>query len=208
MIKRLLPLLFALAAITVFSGCEDDDHYVTTRLVGYDWQGYLGTYYYDRWHVSGEEYNTVMRFTSRDSYYTSGRGYELDININNRRQDYAFATFKWFIVDGELTLIYDDNLWAPVYITDYHISETSFRGRIYDGSNRNIQFDFTREDFVDADWWYDNSYYRSGRTSGYFNDGYYYAPRQEGVKIIDRSALLDQTDGPAYSIRSGVFATE
>jgi hypothetical protein len=124
-------MVIALMAAMTFSSCEQDDSYDAETLVAGYWQGYLGVYYQNRWSVSGKSYATEMHFRHNGSYYTSGRGYEVDYDTRNPHVNYAYCTFKWFIVDGEITLIYDDDLWSPVYITEYSLSSSHFYGYIY-----------------------------------------------------------------------------
>lgn len=198
-------LLIAMMAVMTFTSCEEDDAYDAETLVHGYWQGYLGVYYSNRWHVSGTEYATEMHFTNKGSYYTSGRGYEVDYDTRNPYKNYAYCTFKWFIVDGEITLIYDDDMWNPVYISHYSLYSSRFRGQINDGSGRNIQFDF---DNVSSSNWDD-------RFSGYGRhyDGSFYYSRQscldddEQVPFVDRSAYCVTDDGEqGTSVLSGTFA--
>jgi len=193
-------LLLALLAMTTMNSCETDDHYLAEQLMDRDWQGYLGAYYQDRWSLSGEEYRTVMRFVSHDTYATSGRGYELDYRVNSWRDDYAYCTFKWFIVDGEITLIYDDDQWTPIYIIDYRLTGTTFDGYIYDGSGRKIVFEFNNEYFSEWD------YYRRGGYGGYsygdfIDQNYYYA---RGTRAASNDSVPVINNG--ISVLSGVFA--
>ncbi len=203
--KTLFFLTMFAATMTVLVSCEDDDDYIAQQLRNCSWQGYIGTYYSDRWGLSGTEYATVMRFTSKGEYYTSGRGEELDFDTRSPRQDYAYCTFKWFIVDGEITLIYDDDKWTPIYIIDYSLTSSRFYGYIRDYSNRRIQFDFENSDY--ADWGY---YSRIGSYGGFSNQNYYRARTAEndGVTFIDRSEQARQNSGEpdAVSIASGSFA--
>ena len=85
-------LVVAMMAMTVFTSCEEDDQYLASTLRNRDWQGYIGAYYQDRWGISGSEYATVMRFSSKDEWYTSGRGVELDYNTRSPHSDYAYCT--------------------------------------------------------------------------------------------------------------------
>lgn len=207
--------MMALMAMMSLTSCEGDDHYLAETLMNLDWQGYIGAYYQDRWGISGSEYNTVMRFEAIDTYATSGRGYEVDYRINSWRDDYAYATFKWFIVDGEITLIYDDDKWSPIYIVDYRLNSANFYGYIYDGTNRKIKFDFANEIF--ENWSYYRNYGRGGYNYGDFRNQNYYNSRQanaddfEYVKqplVIDRTELVRQQTGisDAASVASGIFA--
>ncbi|MBP5339376.1 MAG: hypothetical protein J6Z14_08790 [Prevotella sp.] len=205
-----LALLFVLTTgvLTTLSSCRDnDDDYIAKQLRNADWQGYVGAYYTNRWSLSGTTYATVMRFTSAKDYYTSGRGMELDYDTRSPRYDYAYCTFKWFIVDGEITLIYDDDRWTPIYILDYHLYDNRFYGYIRDYSNRRIQFDF--ENVAYNDWDY---YNRSGSYGGFSNQNYYHSRSftddDEVVPFIDRSEQAREFSGEedAVSIASGAFA--
>ena len=211
--KKTLSLIMVLATImattTAFTSCEEEDDYIAQKLREGDWQGYIGDYYYDRWGISGRTYATVMRFESKGSYYTSGRGYELNYNVNSPRRDYACSSFKWFIVDGEITLLYDDDVWTPIYIIDYSLGSSWFHGRIYTPTNQRITFEF--ENVAYNDW----DYYRNGHYGNYgdFKDQRYFHSRTkdaeaEGVPFLDRSAIAREKSGEpdAVSIASGVFA--
>jgi len=208
-------IAYALVAImttvttAIFSSCErTDTEEAETLTTGY-WQGYLGAYYQNHWNVSGSTYATEMYFSHNSHYATSGRGYEVDYDTRSPYRDYAYCTFKWFIVDGEITLIYDDDVWSPIYILrGYYLSSSRFSGYINDGSGRNIQFDF--ENIGSSQW----DGYRNG-SNGVFSDKYYYSRTrvdgeiQDSVPYIDRSAECITTDGyHAVSILSGVFAKD
>lgn len=208
---HLMMLATMMAAMTTFTSCEEEDGYIAQQLRGCDWQGYVGAYYQDRWGISGSEYATVMRFESKDAFYTSGRGYELDYNTRSPYNDYAYCTFKWFIVDGEITLIYDDSMWQPIYIIDYSISSTRFRGYIYDGTNRRIQFSFENQGAF-QDWGYYGGYDYGGY--GDFRNQNYYRSRSRSAKGTDDTPFLDRTEQArqesgepeAVSVASGAFA--
>ena len=206
-----------LTATTALISCEEEDDYIAQQLRNADWQGYVGAYYSDRWNLSGSEYDTVMHFSSKGEYYTSGRGEELNYNTRSPHRDYAYCTFKWFIVDGEITLIYDDSKWSPIYIIDYGINSNRFWGYIYDGTSRRIKFDFENTNY--ADWGY---YGHTGSYGDFYDQNYYWsrtrsddaaesiAPKgtTESLPIIDRTALVRQESGiaDAVSVASGSFA--
>lgn len=200
----------------VFTSCDETDSYLAEQLRNRDWQGYIGAYYQDRWSISGDEYATVMRFTSRDTWYTSGRGEELDYSRYSRN-DYAYCTFKWFIVDGEITLIYDDDKWNPIYIVDYRLNDTRFYGYIWDGTNRRIQFDL--ENVAYNDWGYYNG--SKGGHGSFSNQNYYHSRQAKTLDgddrllymgneplVIDRTEQVRRESGEpeAVSILSGIFA--
>lgn len=213
----LMMLALAVSVLPMLTSCDEDDQYLASQLRNKDWQGYIGTYYSDRWGLSGENFNTVMRFTSKDSWYTSGRGEELDYSTRSR-YDYAYCTFKWFIVDGEITLIYDDDKWQPIYIVDYSLNSSRFRGYIYDGTSRRIKFDL--ENTTYEDWgYYDNhtggygdfshqNYYNSRTTPDFAAPDSAVQPPLQAPLVIDRTEQARQNSGEpdAVSIASGIFA--
>ena len=94
-----------------------------------------------------------MGFESKDYHYTSGRGYELDYKTSSPKENYAFCIFKWFIVDGDITIIYDDDMWNPIYIVDYQLRGNSFYGYIYNASDSRVQFDLEKPTFTEWDYY-------------------------------------------------------
>lgn len=205
--KTILLLSMMAAMMATLTSCEEEDDYIAQQLRDCDWQGYVGAYYSNRWGLSGSEYATVMRFTSKGEYYTSGRGEELDYDTRSPRYDYAYCTFKWFIVDGEITLIYDDDKWSPIYIIDYSLTSNRFRGYIRDYSSRRIQFDFESRSY--GDWGYYSS--RRGSYGGFSHQQYYHSREAADAvptDFIDRSEEARQVSGEpeAVSIASGSFA--
>jgi hypothetical protein len=206
--KTILLLSMMATMMTIFTSCEEEDDYIAQQLRNRDWVGYVGAYYSNRWGLSGSEYATVMRFTSKGEYYTSGRGEELDYDTRSPHYDYAYCTFKWFIVDGEITLIYDDDKWSPIYIIEYSLTDTRFRGYIRDYSSRRIQFDFESSDY--GDWGY---YNRTGSYGGFSNQQYFHSrdtrtQATDGILVIDRSeeARTNSGEPTAVSRASGRFA--
>lgn len=208
-LSRMMLLATMAAAMTILASCETEDDYIAQQLRSGDWQGYIGAYYSDRWGISGSTYATVMRFESRGEYYTSGRGYELNYNVNSPHYDYACSSFKWFIVDGEITLLYDDDVWTPIYIVDYSLGSTWFRGRIYTPSSQRIQFEFDNVAYDDWD------YYRNGHYGSYgdFGNPRYFHSRTDvdhsgDVPFLDRSDIARENSGEsdAFSVASGEFA--
>jgi hypothetical protein len=174
-------MFVAMLAMVVFTSCsKDEDGYIASTLRSSDWQGKITEYYQNRWGINGSEYSTVMRFDSEDAHYTSGRGYELDYKTSSPQENYAFCTFKWFIVDGDITIIYDDDKWNPTYIVDYQLSGNSFYGYIYTASDRRIQFDLEKTTFADWD------YYRKRGFHTFNTD--YRAPKlknKDGVSVAN-----------------------
>jgi len=181
-IKMMFVAIITMATFACSS--NDEDGYIASTLRNHDWQGIITEYYQNRWGITGSEYSTVMAFESKDAYYTSGKGYELDYNTSSPQENYAFCTFKWFIVDGDITIIYDDAKWNPVYIVDYQLNSNSFYGYIYNGSDRKIQFDLESSTFTEWDY-YKKKGYRD------LNTGYY---------------ARELADDDAVSIANGIFA--
>ena len=101
-----------------------------------------------------------------------------------------------------------DDLWSPVYITDYSLSSSHFYGYIYDGSNRNIKFDF--ENVATSDW--DGRGYEYGRYGDFYDDYYSRRTRSNGeavadsIPVQDRTLLCNNQEEGARSILSGTFA--
>lgn len=203
----LMMLVTTMAAMTTLASCEEEDDYIAQQLREGDWQGYIGAYYTDRWGISGNTYATVMRFESRGAYYTSGRGYELNYNVNSPHRDYACSSFKWFIVDGEITLLYDDDVWTPIYIIDYSLGSSWFRGNIYTPTNRRIKFEFENMAYDDWDY-YRNGSGRYGNYGDFEDQRYFHARATEDVPFIDRTEIAREQSGDpdAISIASGEFA--
>jgi hypothetical protein len=191
----LMVLMLSMATIT-FTSCETEDQYEAEVLTAGDWQGYLGAYYHDRWGLIGNNYETVIRFCSRGYGATSGRGYEVDYDTRSPFNDYAYCEFSWSVVDGVITLIYDDSAWYPVYVSDYSLSSSHFSGYMDDGTNRNIRFKLRNVRFDNWDT-YRNYYY----------DDYYYSR----TRAAQSDSTIASTDEVAVvhtgkSIASGAFA--
>lgn len=132
-----------------FVGCDDDFDDVfdgwnsidEANLLYGTWEGYLGTFYEDRWGVGGEDYITTLRFDKPSYGSNSGRGYECDRRIGDPTGSYYYCEFRWMVDDGEIVIIYDDAIYDPVYIYDYQLTTKRFRGYMDDGTNREIKFD-------------------------------------------------------------------
>ena len=204
----IMMFVMAVIAIPCLTSCDEEDDYLAQQLRDKDWQGYIGTYYSYRWGISGDDYRTVMHFSSKESWYTSGRGEELDYRVGSRN-DYAYCTFKWFIVDGVITLIYDDDKWSPYYIRNYTLNSTRFRGRLDDGSDRKIEFDLENENYSDWDYYDD----RTGGYGDFSHQRNFYsrtAPTfdEDAPLFLNRSEEAKQHSGEAdaVSIASGIFA--
>ena len=192
-----MVLMLSMATVSLTS-CETEDQYEANVLIAGDWQGYLGTYYYDRWGLGGNSYETVIRFCGNGQGATSGRGYEVDYDTRSPFNDYAYCEFTWSVVNGVITLIYDDSMWTPVYINDYSLTSNYFSGYMNDGTNRDIRF---RLENVRFGYW---DTYRDG----YYYDDYYYSRATRGA---GQDSTAVSTDSIPYvnngkSIASGAFA--
>lgn len=220
--SRIMMLATMMAAITTFTSCEDDDDYIAQQLRDKDWQGNVGSYYSSRWSLSGNQYNTVMRFWSKGTYYTSGKGEEIDYNTNSRYNNYAYCTFRWFIVDGDITLIYDDDMWSPLYITNYSLTSEHFKGSIRNMNGSPIPFNlYSNPEGGNWDYSYWGDYKNKGgygdfkdqnwykaRTAGTIDEGEWRAVPNEDVPFLDRTDIARQQSGDptAESHASGEFA--
>ena len=218
-LSHIMLLATTMAAMTTLTSCEEEDDYIAQQLRDRDWQGYVGTFYSSRWGLSGNEYATVMRFWSSGNYYTSGKGEELDYDTRSRRNDYAYCTFRWFIVDGDITLIYDDDKWTPLYIIDYHLNSEHFWGYIRD-YNRSLQFDLYCNPSTST---WNSSYWDDYSDTGSYGDFTWSRTLEQpmdddddstwqavpaNVPFLDRTEIARQQSGDpeAVSIASGVFA--
>lgn len=207
--STIMMLATMMAAMTTLTSCEDEDDYIAQQLRKGDWQGYIGDYYADRWGIRGNTYATVMRFESKGEYYTSGRGYELDYNLNSPHYDYACSSFKWFIVDGDITLLYDDDVWTPIYITKYSLGSSWFRGQLVT-PYKSIRFEFENMAYDDWDYYRNGGHY--GNYGDFGNQNYYHSRTAtadyEDVPFIDRTDIAREKSGDseAISVASGEFA--
>ena len=201
----MMVLMLSMATMT-FTSCEMDDQYEARILIAGDWQGTLGTYYYDRWGLSGNTYETVIHFCDNGNGATSGRGYEVDYDTRSPFYDYAYCEFSWSIVNGVITLIYDDSVWYPVFINDYSLSHDYFSGYMNDGTRRDIRFKLTNVNY--AYWGTYSSYYNGYYEDDYY-DGYYYYSRTRSAGT-DSTMTADPASLPVVnsgkSIMSGAFA--
>lgn len=115
------------------------------------WTGYIDTYYYDRWGLTGNTYRTTMYF-ERDNAY-SGWGYEVDYDLNSRYSDYYYCEFEWDIYKGSIRIRYADS-WNDVYIYDYVLDDYYFSGSMDDGCcDRRISFSLRYDDRFEWDYW-------------------------------------------------------
>ncbi|MBR1546800.1 MAG: hypothetical protein IJ633_08435 [Prevotella sp.] len=132
----MMALMSALA-MTTFTSCDSD-----TQLA-YDldgvWSGVIvGDYYYDRYGLVEEVYDTEICFYQDGDFSRGGTGYQIDRNRNTRR--YTEFEFEWRVSNGRIHIYYDDGY--EIIIRDYEIYDmgrtTHFRGYfddVWDGSS-------------------------------------------------------------------------
>lgn len=97
-------LLMALIAMTTMTSCDED------AALAYDlegvWQGTItGNYYYDRYRVQSNDYDTEIMFR-QISWETGGTGYEIDRRYGSR--SYSKTYFDWKVRNGKIYIEYDD----------------------------------------------------------------------------------------------------
>ena len=89
--------------MTLFTSCdiefwEDMEDRSEARTLDGTWTGYIDTYYYDRWGLTGDSYRTTMYFERTSAY--SGWGYEVDYDLNSRYSDYYYCEFECLNYDS------------------------------------------------------------------------------------------------------------
>jgi hypothetical protein len=149
--------------MTLFTSCdiefwEDMEDRSEARTLDGTWTGYIDTYYYDRWGLTGDSYRTTMYFERESAY--SGWGYEVDYDLNSRYSDYYYCEFEWDIYKGSIRIRYADS-WNDVYINDYRLNSTRFEGYMDDGSSKDIIFCLNYDSSFDWGYWNARSMTRS-----------------------------------------------
>lgn len=146
-------MTIVLVATMMFTGCErwnDWEDREEARTLDGTWTGYIDTYMYDRFGLSGDCYRTTIYFERENSY--GGWGYEVDYNVNSRYNDYYYCEFRWDVYNGEIRLRYDDS-WNDVYIYDYSLSDYYFSGYMDDGSSRDVRFNLSYDSGFEWGYW-------------------------------------------------------
>lgn len=152
----LLTMLMALTATaTLFTSCDrlwqDSEDRAEARTLEGTWTGYIDTYLYDRFGVTGDSYRTSIYFERENSY--GGWGYEVDYNMYSRYDDYYYCEFRWEVVNGAIRIRYADS-WNDVYIYDYVLDDYHFSGLMDDGySDRRVRFTLTYDSRFDWSYW-------------------------------------------------------
>jgi hypothetical protein len=160
-------LFLALIATMTMTSCDED------AALAYDlegvWQGTItGNYYYDRYHVTTNDYDTEIMF-HQISWEKGGNGYEIDRRYGSRT--YTKTYFDWRVRDGKIYLEYDDGY--RVIVRDFETytmgGRMRFRGYFenFDTGEDMASFSLIK---VDAP----NSYYD--------RNNYYYAPQKNVPK--------------------------
>lgn len=153
--KKFYTYIAMFMMMTMFTSCDREfwadleDRQEASTLSG-TWTGYIDTYYYDRWGLTGESYRTTMYF-ERDNAY-SGWGYEVDYDLNSRYSDYYYCEFEWEVYYGSIRIRYADS-WNDVYINDYQLSNNRFEGYMDDGTTKDILFRLTYDSRFDWGYW-------------------------------------------------------
>jgi len=158
-------MAMAMMAMTFLTSCEpleDFEDRQEARTLDGTWTGYVDTYYYDRWGLTGNTYRTTMYFERENAY--SGWGYEVSYDTRNRYADYYYCEFKWEVFRGNIRIRYADS-WNDVYIRDYCLSDTRFTGTMDDGTTTDIVFNMTYDGRFDWSYWH-SGYYTRGATPG------------------------------------------
>ncbi len=159
MMKKLFNLLTVMMALvattTMLTSCDrlwqDSEDRAEARTLEGTWTGYIDTYLYDRFGVTGDSYRTSIYFERENSY--GGWGYEVDYNIYSRYDDYYYCEFRWEVIRGAIRISYADS-WNDVYIYDYVLDDYHFSGQMDDGcSDRRISFSLTYDSRFDWGYW-------------------------------------------------------
>jgi len=159
--KMFTYMAMIVMTMTVFTSCtllDDSDDRHEARTLSGTWTGYIDTYYYDRWGLTGDSYRTTMYFERENAY--GGWGYEVDYDLNNRYDDSYYCEFTWEVAGGRIRIRYADS-WDDVYISDYRLSSTRFEGYMDDGTSRDIYFQLTYDGRFDWSYWHTRAVTRS-----------------------------------------------
>ena len=145
-------MLVAMAAMLVFTSCDDD------AALAYDldgvWQGTIVGNYYN-YRRGSNDYDTEIMFRQRGSWGSGGTGYEIDRNWRTGR--YTKNYFNWTVHNGRIYIDYDDGF--HVIIRDFETytmgGHLRFRGYFddYDTGEQLASFNLikveSRDDYYD-----------------------------------------------------------
>ena len=133
--NTMMALMSALM-MTTLTSC-DKDTMLAWDLDGL-WSGtIIGDYYYDRYGLAGDIYDTEIYFYQNGDFSRGGTGYQVDRNRETRR--YTRYDFDWRVKNQKIYIYYDDNYEAVIRDYEiYDVGRTShFRGFLddaYDGT--------------------------------------------------------------------------
>ena len=133
--NTMMALMSALM-MTTLTSC-DKDTMLAWDLDGL-WSGtIIGDYYYDRYGLEGDIYDTEIYFYQSGEFSKGGTGYQIDRNRETRR--YTRYEFDWRVKNQKIYIYYDDNYEAVIRDYEiYDVGRTShFRGFLddaYDGT--------------------------------------------------------------------------
>ena len=154
--KKIFTYMAMVMAVVMFAACDDiynsnnyydeDDAYTLEGT----WTGYIETYLYDRFGLTGNDYRTTMYFERENRY--GGWGYEVDYNLRSIYDDYYYCEFEWEVVDGVIYVDYADS-WNTVQLYPTRLTNNRFTGRMFDGTTRDIYFDLVYDGAFDWGYW-------------------------------------------------------
>ena len=137
--NTMMVLMLALTMMT-FTSC-DKDTMLAWDLDGL-WSGtIIGDYYYDRYGLAGDIYDTEIYFYQNGDFSRGGTGYQVDRNRETRR--YTRYNFDWTVRDQRIYIYYNPGatIYHDVVIREYEIYDVGrtshFRGYLddaYDGT--------------------------------------------------------------------------
>lgn len=154
----------AMIAMTTLTSCdaieffEDMEDRSEAYTLDGNWTGFIDTYYYDRWGLTGDNYRTTMHFERENAY--GGWGYEVDYDLNSRYSDYYYCEFIWEVYNGTIRISYADS-WNDVFISDYTLNSNYFNGYMDDGTSKDIVFRLAYDNRFDWSYWNTGYYTRS-----------------------------------------------
>ena len=143
--KKIYTLIVMMSvALVTLTSCNKDAEEANT--LNGQWSGYVSTYYYDRWGLTGEDYRTTISFEQTDLY--GGTGFEVDFDLNNPYGSYYYSPITWHVQNGVIRIYYTyDNYYVDIY--KYVLNSNHFSGYMDDGTNRDIQFSLTYDGSTD-----------------------------------------------------------
>lgn len=132
----LMMALLAVLTMSTFTSCDKDTR-LAMDLNGV-WAGtIIGDYYYDRYGLVEDIYDTEICFYQDGDFSKGGTGYQIDRNQDTRQ--YTRFNFEWRVRDSKIHIRYNDGY--EIVIRDYDIYDVGktmhFRGYFddaYDGT--------------------------------------------------------------------------